>query len=70
MLWSYAACRRMGISPRVVFHPDGYKGQSDWLLGHYESGSFIGLPLLVWMGMTRAGEGAGAFPEMLKWLRD
>jgi hypothetical protein len=70
MLWSYAACIRLRISPRIVFHEHGYKGDSDWLLENYGNGQFIGIPLLEWMGMASSKKGAGGFPEMVKWLRD
>ncbi|MCW3070458.1 MAG: hypothetical protein JWO44_348 [Bacteroidetes bacterium] len=66
MLWSYAACIKLGISPAVVFHPNGYKGDSLWLLDNYSNNVFIGLPLITWMGMTTKDE----FPVMKKWLRD
>lgn len=70
MLWTYAACRDMGINPEIVFHSGGYKGNSQWLLDNYAAGTYIGLPLLQWMGLcARNGEGPG-FPHMLKWLRD
>jgi hypothetical protein len=68
MLWSYAACIKMGISAEIVFHKDGYKGDSEWILNNYKEKTFIGLPLLVWMGMTSTTE--NGFPNMLKWLRD
>lgn len=70
MLWTYAACRFIGIDPEIVFHSGGYKGDSQWLLDNYASGTYIGLPLLQWMGLC-AGNGQGPdFPDMLKWLRD
>lgn len=70
LLWTYAACCHLQLDPAVVFHPDGYKGQSDWLIGQFTSGLYIGLPLLIWMGLTndpiRSAEG---FPGMRQWLR-
>lgn len=69
MLWSYAACLAIGLAPEVVFHKDGYKGQSEWILEQYAAGTYIGLPLLQWMQLCRpAGEDPG-FPVMQKWLR-
>lgn len=65
LLWTYAACRHLGIPPVVVFHPEGYKGQSEWLIRMFTSGQYPGLPLLVWMGLTTT-EG---FPAMTGWLR-
>ena len=70
LLWSYAACLHLGIPPVFVFHPDGYKGESDWLLNNFRSGNYIGLPLLVWMGMTKDPGEPGGYPAMTKWLRE
>ncbi|MGZ3861718.1 MAG: hypothetical protein ACXVPN_00465 [Bacteroidia bacterium] len=69
MLWSYAACIHLKIDPGIVFHKDGYKGSSEWILDNYRNRNFIGLPLLKWMGLASQKEEAG-FPKMLKWLRD
>lgn len=68
VLWSYAALRQMEIEPEVVFHPEGYKNQSDWIIEQFESGNFIGLPLLDWMGLSD-GVNDKAFPKIVKWLR-
>jgi len=65
LLWTYAACRHLGIPPVVVFHPEGYKGQSTWLINTFTNGQYIGLPLLVWMGLTTTD----GFPTMTRWLR-
>lgn len=70
MLWSYAVCLHLKMSPEVVFHKDGYKGDSEWILDNYKNKTFIGLPLLVWMGMTSAQNDINGFPHMTKWLRD
>ncbi len=64
MLWSYAAALHIGLPPEVVFHPNGYKGEHDWILSNYRSGSFIGLPLFKWMGFCEDD-----FPTMKQWLR-
>jgi len=64
MLWTYAACRELDIPLETVFHPNGYKGDNDWLMENYEAGNHIGLPLLKWMGLTD-----DHFPKMIKWLR-
>lgn len=70
MLWSYAACKAIGIPPETVFHPDGYKGDNEWILENYRNANYIGLPLLKWMGLTQGTEGKPPFPAMTKWLRD
>jgi hypothetical protein len=75
MLWSYAALMHLKLPVEFVFHSDGYKGQSDWLIANYTAENYIGLPLLEWMGLTYGVEkgkmvGLKPFPEMIKWLRD
>jgi hypothetical protein len=70
LLWSWAAVKEMGIDPQIIFHEHGYKGQSSWLIEQFSEGNFIGLPLLVWMGMTKDPKTSeGGFPNMLQWLR-
>lgn len=66
LLWTYAACLAINLPAEVVFHPGGYKGQSDWLLETFRSGQYPGLPLLVWMGLSTKEE----FPRMTRWLRE
>jgi hypothetical protein len=73
--WSYAALTHLQLQPEVVFHPDGYKGSSNWLIEQYTGGKYIALPTLQWIGLCydekRAEEmKAKPFPHMLKWLRD
>jgi len=63
--WAYAAVQALGIPATVLFHPAGYRGQSQWLVQQFESGHYIGLPLLVWMGLTTAAD----YPRMTRWLR-
>lgn len=65
MLWTYAAAMEGNIPLELVFHEHGYKGQSDWLIENYQKGTYIGLPLLKWMGLTD-----DAFPKMKRWLRE
>lgn len=66
MLWSYAACQALNLSPEIVFHPQGYRDQSAWILDNYRQGNYPGLPLLVWMGLTTNED----FPRMTRWLRE
>jgi len=73
--WSYAVARHLKIDPAVVFHPHGYKGASQWLLGMFEDETFLALPMLQWCGMaydkSRAqAEGVEPFPAMRMWLRE
>lgn len=65
ILWSYAACCFLQLDLEVVFHPDGYKGESKWLIEQFKNKTYIGLPLLEWMSLCTETE----FPVMRKWLR-
>ena len=65
ILWSFAAAKHLEIPLDVVFHPNGYKHQSAWLIKQFESEIYIGLPFLEWMSLCDAKE----FPKMKKWLR-
>ena len=72
--WSYAAALEVGIDPAIVFHPSGYKGQSQSILTDFAAGKYFGVPLLQWYGMTaepKNAEATGmpAFPKMKRWLR-
>lgn len=73
--WSWAALTHLGLAPEVVFHPEGYKGASPWLIETFRAGHAPGLPLLQWMGLAfderaAAGRGAAPFPHMRRWLRE
>lgn len=75
MLWSYAALVYLELPIEYVFHSDGYKGQSAWLIDNYTSYNYMGLPLLEWMGLTYSKEkaeimGVLPFPNMIQWIRD
>ena len=73
--WSYAAALYLGIDPAVVFHSGGYKGWSPAILENFSQGRYVGVPILVWLGMALdptkpPSHQAPPFPHMLKWLRD
>ncbi|KQB42461.1 MBL fold metallo-hydrolase [Flavobacterium aquidurense] len=75
ILWSFAALNHLKLPLEFVFHPNGYKNQSDWFISNFSTKNYIGLPFLEWMGLSLSQdralkEGKPAFPEMLKWLRD
>lgn len=75
ILWSFAALNHLKLPLDFVFHADGYRNASNWYISSFSNQSYIGLPLLEWMGLClgedRAGkEGKPAFPKMLKWIRD
>jgi hypothetical protein len=63
--WSVAAAHHLGLDLDLVFHADGYRGDSTWLVETYGSGEAPGLPLLVWAGLTTAD----TFPAVHRWLR-
>jgi hypothetical protein len=72
--WSYAAAKHLDLDPAIVFHPHGYKGNSQALVETYTAGRTFGQPLLQYYGMTfepshAAKNGAAPFPHMLRWLR-
>jgi hypothetical protein len=72
--WSYAAGVALGIDSAVVLHDGGYKGGAHNLREAFDSGAYIGLPMLQWVGMaldaTQAqARGLPAYPAMVHWLR-
>jgi hypothetical protein len=73
--WSYAAVLHLGIDPRVLFHKDGYRGQSEQLLLTFSLGVFPGLPDLENAGLAAFGDRArdlqvDPYPRMRRWLRE
>ena len=64
LAWSYAAARHLGLAPEVVFHDDGYRGGARALIDNFEAGHYIGVPILVWRGLTTTE----AYPSMERWL--
>lgn len=74
LAWSYAASNHLNLDPRIVFHENGYKGDSKWLAEHFSSGGDMGVPLLDWMELSvcknMAKEGEEVFPNMKKWIRE
>lgn len=67
LIWSFLAAQEIGIPAEIVFHPDGYKGESEWLLENFRNGEYIGFPLLEWMGIARRK--TNGEPEVIAWLR-
>lgn len=66
ILWSYAAAIHLKIDPKIVFHSEGYKNESEWLLEQFASENYIGLPMLQWMGFC--GDDV-AYPKLRMWMR-
>ena len=65
ILWSYAASKELNLDVEILFHPDGYKNDSEWLIEQFTDKNYIGLPLLQWMDLCTTED----FPKMKKWLR-
>lgn len=75
IVWSFAACNYLKLPLDFVFHPNGYKNESDWYISNFNDKNYIGLPFLEWIGLCFSEEraikqGKEAFPAMQKWLRD
>ncbi|RWX00446.1 hypothetical protein [Flavobacterium cerinum] len=75
ILWSFAAASYLKLPIEFVFHPNGYKNDSDWIISNFNSEIYIGIPFLEWAGLALGKEkalkeGKEAFPIMLKWIRD
>jgi hypothetical protein len=73
--WSYAALVHLGLEPTIVFHTDGYRGDSQSLIANFTEGRTFGQPTLQWLGMTAEKKlaeelGVAPYPHMIKWLRD
>ncbi|WP_175635513.1 hypothetical protein [Pedobacter ghigonis] len=71
--WSYAACIHLNIDPIVVFHENGYQSGGKNIIENFQQGSFMGVPLLQWCGMTfdniqAEKNQAQPFPYMQSWL--
>ncbi len=74
--WSYAAALEIGIDPAIVLHEGGYRqvGGGAAILHNFNTGKYIGAPMLQWYGMTAEPHQAEAFgmpayPTMTHWLR-
>jgi hypothetical protein len=68
ILWSYMAACEAGIPPQAVFHPDGYKGDADWLLDNFKNKTYIGLPYLKWANIAEQQEDGNL--RVIHWLRN
>lgn len=72
--WSYAAAVEIGLDRAVLFHSGGYRGASRAFIENFESGRYIGVPLLACYDMTAEPHvarktGEQPFPTMARWLR-
>lgn len=66
ILWTWLAAQQLEIAPELIFHPEGYKGDSEWLIAHLNAGNYLGSPLLQWMGVISMNGGA---PKVERWVR-
>lgn len=71
--WSYAAALHIGLEPAALFHAGGYKGWSETLLENFAAGRPVGVPMLMWLGLTAEGRraeemGVAPYPHMIRWL--
>lgn len=72
--WSWAAAKHLKITPDILFHEGGYKGESAWLIEIFSAGSYIGVPMLQWFGMTKQAspntpDNEITYPRLAHWLR-
>ncbi|CAH9049557.1 hypothetical protein PSECIP111951_03777 [Pseudoalteromonas holothuriae] len=65
--WSVAAIEYIGLPLDVVFHPHGYKGQSQSLINAFSNNTGFGFPLL---GAWEMLDPQLGYPHMQKWLRE
>jgi hypothetical protein len=75
ILWTYAVALHLALPLELVIHDAGYHGGAQHLRDLFAGGTYIGLPLLVWMGLCEdplqaTAEGRAGFPTMRKWMRD
>jgi hypothetical protein len=68
--WSWAAQKCIGLSPEVVFHPQGYRGGSQSLIEAFTNSGGFGYPLLCAWLMCEAPEHNDGYPRMKRWLRN
>lgn len=66
--WSYAVCLYLDIDLAFVFHENGYKGDPQSIIENFNSGYYIGVPLLVWTGMCLHQNEVNGYPKMKNWL--
>jgi hypothetical protein len=52
LAWSYEAAVEIGLPPRDLFHAQGYEGGCDSIAENFEFGRYIGVPTLLWFGLT------------------
>jgi hypothetical protein len=72
--WSYAALCYLNLPPEVVFHPTGYKGDSDSMIENFGSGQYFGVSTLCWMKLCNFDKvyhtEDAPYPHMIRWMRE
>ena len=54
------------LPAEIVFHSQGYRNASAWILDNFRQGIYPGLPLLVWMGLMTTEY----FSGITRWVRE
>ena len=67
--WSWAALKHLQLAAEVVFHSQGYRGNSENFIQAFTSNNAFGYPLLCYWNMCGWPETPGGYPKMQKWLR-
>jgi hypothetical protein len=68
--WSYAVCIYLEIDPYFVFHAEGYRNGSDYIVESCGDNTYFGSSMLQEIGLT-AGESKNSFfPNLKQWLRN
>lgn len=76
--WSWAALKHLNIAPEIVFHPKGYKDDSENIIANFLQKQYFGVPTLAFKGLCIDGKSPlntdvkseDVFPKMLKWTVD
>lgn len=67
--WSAAAALHLGLPLPLLFHAEGYRGQSEGLALTYGLGMCPGLPGLQRIGLAPE-QGLAGWPRLRRWLRE
>lgn len=72
--WTYAASKAISIPTEIVIHDEGYKGDAQSIIKNFDEGSYFGVPILQWLGMTNEKKSIlksdqPVFPKMSFWVR-
>jgi hypothetical protein len=72
--WSWAALKHLEIAPEIVFHPKGYKEDSETIIENFSQKRYFGVPILAYKDMcndvNHSEHIENTFPKMLKWTID